>query len=612
MWKKPIGKYQTQPLKNKDAKALKKVIGDGLIDAKEDVTLWKLDTRLHVYAWGNAPMYVDTSGKLQGQLIPTVYALWRKPDILPPLYVNAEVSPYILNGADLMWPGVFDPAFTPVIKGQLVAITAVGNPMPFAVGTITVDAKMKPAKGKAVDILHYYGDFLSKEAKVAAPEGFGSERITKVVELPAEVVDTPPRSAKEVDSEDDEELYHEVENILLADVIDNCSDDEIPDEEGEGEGEGKAEEEEEEDSDYGPTLDVPVQGAEGIHEIESDDESEIEDLQIKSDDLVFMCTHQRQTGNSALEIYVYDDEQDNIYLHHDITLPAIPLSVAWSSHGRGKDGAAMEDGSFAAVTTFLPFIEVWDLNILDAPDPTVTLGGCKRASDNYRAKTLTPSMLMKSSHKDAVLTAKWNTEVQKVLASGSADCTVKLWDLVTGDNLHTFKQHEAPVQCLHWFKQQPQSLLSGGFDQCAKVVDCRTQKTQCSISLGGAPEAIVVSPFEENRIWITLEDGSLQQYDLRSTGAPMWSIKAHESEATIAVNPGINGLVATAGADRHVKLWDVRGDAPANLASRDLGQGRVFSLQFSADKPTYLLGSGDEGKPLVYCVTDDVSSAFKA
>ena len=167
------------------------------------------------------------------------------------------------------------------------------------------------------------------------------------------------------------------------------------------------EEEEDDDDDYdGPTLDMPTQGVDGVQNIESDDESEINDLQIKPEDCVFLCTHQRQTGLSSLEVYVYDDERENIYLHHDITLPAIPLCVSWSRHGR-KGSEAIEQGSFASVSTFLPFIEVWDLDVTDSPDPCVTLGGCKTASDNYRAKTLSPNMLKKSSHKDAVLCTRY-------------------------------------------------------------------------------------------------------------------------------------------------------------------------------------------------------------
>eukprot|EP01061_Rhynchopus_euleeides_P019055 TRINITY_DN3137_c0_g1_i1.p1 TRINITY_DN3137_c0_g1~~TRINITY_DN3137_c0_g1_i1.p1 ORF type:complete len:467 (+),score=212.14 TRINITY_DN3137_c0_g1_i1:79-1479(+) len=359
----------------------------------------------------------------------------------------------------------------------------------------------------------------------------------------------------------------------------------------------------------GPTLDVPVQGVDGVQNIESDDESEINDLQIKPDDCVFLCTHQRRSGQSTLEVYIYDDDRENIYLHHDMMLPAIPLSVSWSRVGR-KAGEVVEDGSFAAVSTFLPFIEVWDLDVTDQPDPSVTLGGCKRESDNYRSKTLTPGMLKKSSHTDAVLCTKWNTSVGKVLASGSADCTVKLWDLGTGENLLTSKHHEAPVQTMEWLKQSPQSLLTGSFDQTVQVLDCRTQKVQGKVRLGAAPESVVLSPFDESKAWITTDNGELRHYDLRSPKNHVWKVQAHQGEAGgLAVNPSVEGLIATAGSDKQIKLWDVRSD-PSLIVSRDLQQGRVFSLQFSADKPTYLLASGDSGKPLVYCVTDDVQSAF--
>ncbi|KAJ9450657.1 putative WD repeat-containing protein C17D11.16 [Diplonema papillatum] len=163
---------------------------------------------------------------------------------------------------------------------------------------------------------------------------------------------------------------------------------------------------------------------------------------------------------------------------------------------------------------------------------------------------------------------------------------------------------------MEWFSQEPHSLLTGSFDQTAVVLDCRTQKKVLSMKLGATPESLAISPFDTTKVFVTTESGHLKQFDVRNAGKAMWSVKAHTSEAAgLAVNPGVNGLVATGGVDSEVKLWDVRAD-PVALASRNLQQGRVFSLHFSPDRPAYLLASGDAGKPLVYCVTQDVSSAF--
>ena len=162
------------------------------------------------------------------------------------------------------------------------------------------------------------------------------------------------------------------------------------------------------DFDDGPTLEMPIQGGgDGIADIESDDESEMEDLHIKTSDMLFMCTHQRHNGEPSLEVYIYDDSNQNIFLHHDVPLPAIPLCVTWCGAGAKSGDETVSSGSFAAVTTFLPFIEVWDLDVVGAPDPVVTLGGCKRTSDNYRSKNLTSRELKKSSHQDSVLCARY-------------------------------------------------------------------------------------------------------------------------------------------------------------------------------------------------------------
>ncbi|KAG2231959.1 hypothetical protein INT48_001268 [Thamnidium elegans] len=99
--------------------------------------------------------------------IPTVYTMWQYPDMLPKLYTWGPVVQKLIDGADLMIPGlVLGPeGVLPTLKtGDLVAITIKGYSYPLAIGTMTVPtSEIKPRsgmKGKAVNIIHVYEDYL--------------------------------------------------------------------------------------------------------------------------------------------------------------------------------------------------------------------------------------------------------------------------------------------------------------------------------------------------------------------------------------------------------------------------------------------------------------------
>ena len=86
---------------------------------------------------------------------------------------------------------------------------------------------------------------------------------------------------------------------------------------------------------------------------------------------------------SYLEVWVYQESEStgdvpNIYVHHDLLLPAFPLSLAWV----GCEGLGGAPGrNLAAVGTADPGIEIWDLDVADAVEPVVTLGGAPKAHE---------------------------------------------------------------------------------------------------------------------------------------------------------------------------------------------------------------------------------------
>ncbi|XP_040364039.1 eukaryotic translation initiation factor 2D isoform X2 [Rosa chinensis] len=133
---------------------------------KVEIKVSKYQNRVLVYGIeGGFPMFFDIDGRGK-EIFPTVYALWKVPDLLPSFMLKGgEVSRYVIGGADLMFPGISIPAegLPSFMAGEAWAVKVPGNPAPIAVGTTTMscsEALKAGLRGKALKIAHYYGDLL--------------------------------------------------------------------------------------------------------------------------------------------------------------------------------------------------------------------------------------------------------------------------------------------------------------------------------------------------------------------------------------------------------------------------------------------------------------------
>lgn len=59
------------------------------------------------------------------------------------------------------------------------------------------------------------------------------------------------------------------------------------------------------------------------------------------------------------------------------------------------------------------------------------------------------------------LFSAWNKSFDHVIASGSVDQSVLLWDMETQTPSTTIQAFEEKVQCLEWHKFEGQTLLAG-------------------------------------------------------------------------------------------------------------------------------------------------------
>jgi periodic tryptophan protein 1 len=105
------------------------------------------------------------------------------------------------------------------------------------------------------------------------------------------------------------------------------------------------------------------------------------------------------------------------------------------SHARNSACCGAEpstSGNFAAVSTFEPEIEIWDLDVIDSLQPVLVLGGhagdaVAKAPERRSKKRRNKEGYKEGSHTDSVLALAWNAAYRNVLASGSADKSIKVW-----------------------------------------------------------------------------------------------------------------------------------------------------------------------------------------
>ncbi|KAK1417808.1 hypothetical protein QVD17_26942 [Tagetes erecta] len=335
-----------------------------------------------------------------------------------------------------------------------------------------------------------------------------------------------------------------------------------------------------------------------------EDSEELEDIMIKADDAVVICAHNEDDMSHLLVCIVEDPDSDpNMYVHHEIVIPEFPLCTAWLDCPI-KGG---EKGNFIAVGSMDPGIEIWDLDILDEVQPSLTLGGIaeKKKKKKKEGKKSKKSIKYKEdSHTDAVLALAWNKGFRNILASGSADKTVKIWDVSTGTCKLTMDHHTDKVQAVAWNHHEHEVLLSGSFDHTVVMRDGRVPShSGFKWSVGADVECLAWDPHDQHLFVASLENGTVVGFDIRtatsnsSSDVRKFTLHAHDKAVcAISYNPLVPNLLATGSEDKMVKLWDLSNNQPSCIASQNRKAGAVFSLSFSEDSPFLLALAGSKGK----------------
>lgn len=322
-------------------------------------------------------------------------------------------------------------------------------------------------------------------------------------------------------------------------------------------------------------------GKDGIDPLvtKEDEDSEQEDDIIKKDDNLVLLGH-IEGDASILEIFVYNEAEGSFYCHHDILLPSFPLCIEWLNY----DPADSKPSNLCAIGNMTPIIEVWDIDLIDCLEPAYKLG--RKPSKKKNQKRV--------GHKDAVLDLAWNENYTHVLASGSVDKTVLLWDLENGTPVNKFSYFNEKVQSIKWHPTETHNLLTGCADGTVRLFDCRYETITKSWKAPGEVEKVLWNRFDPNYCIVSTDNGHVQYLDVRKD-EPVWSLEAHTKEVTgLSLSSSCPGFLVTAANDGVIKVWDIINHTePWTVWEKKTNLGALLCLASNPDNPFVFAVGGD-------------------
>ncbi|MCJ1329138.1 hypothetical protein MMC10_005816 [Thelotrema lepadinum] len=187
----------------------------------------------------------------------------------------------------------------------------------------------------------------------------------------------------------------------------------------------------------------------------------------------------------------------------------------------------------------------------------------------------------------------------RFLLSGGADSTIHLWDL-TAPSLtsastsqttlrpvitapRNASAHTHGITTLSFYAFDSGAFLSSSYDHTLKIGSTHTLEPTASFSLGSVVHSHAMSPIASHVLVACATQSSVVRLvDLKSGGMTQGLLGHHGDVLAVAWSPRRENVLASAGADGTVRLWDVRRSAGC-LGMLDL-EDEIGLLQRGGEK----------------------------
>jgi len=274
-------------------------------------------------------------------------------------------------------------------------------------------------------------------------------------------------------------------------------------------------------------------------------------------------------------------------------------------------------------------ISAWDSNFVACSTeffaiPWAGGGGSLAVINHADTGRKTAEQPLLSGHSGQILDFQFNPFNDYIIASGSADCTVKIWGIPEGglqetqkDPLLTLEAHTKKVGNVLFHPTASNVLYTAGMDHKINIWDIETGKTQITVQgiYGDAIQSLAFNK-DGSQLATTSKDKKFRLLDARLDNPVIAEAEGHQGTkgSRVCWLTSIDKILTvgfTKLSQRHYMIWDPRNMSAGPLKTEDIDMSAGLIMPFFDHDTSiiYLAGKGD-GNIRYYEVIDDAEMLY--